>query len=215
VAILVTVFQATLAGRRAVFTELPASRWRLLKMRGMTAGMHVLQPLARLMGRISERGAFALSFRFVAGHSKNRERSLSLPRSRTISVWYETWDSNERRLEQLESTLRLNGAHVTRGGEYDRWDLEVGHGMLGAARIRMTAEEHGSGKQMIKWRVWPRVSGLEIALTGLCAGTTVALWARGGATGIVVAVTLIVGLVAWISAACGARVARIARELHA
>ena len=44
------------------------------------------------------------------------------------------------------------------GGEYDRWDVEVRGGTLGAARLFMTVEEHGAGKQLFRFRSWPRFS---------------------------------------------------------
>jgi hypothetical protein len=47
---------------------------------------------------------------------------------------------------------------VVRGGEYDRWDIHVRLGPLAAARLRITAEEHGQGRQLLRTRVWPRPS---------------------------------------------------------
>ena len=38
------------------------------------------------------------------------------------------------RLQAIEASLRARGARVRRGGAYDRWDLEVRGGLLGAAR---------------------------------------------------------------------------------
>src|SRR5207244_12714664 len=35
---------------------------------------------------------------------------------------------------------------------------EVRCGFLGAARLRMAIEEHGGGKQLVRFRAWPRVS---------------------------------------------------------
>ena len=60
------------------------------------------------------------------------------------------------------------------GGAFDRWDIEVRGGMFGAARCRMTVEEHGEGRQLIRMRMWPRawrgglalVSGLAFLAAG-------------------------------------------------
>lgn len=47
---------------------------------------------------------------------------------------------------------------VCRGREYDRWDLEVQGGLLGAARTLMAVEDHGAGTQFVRFRSWPRIS---------------------------------------------------------
>src|SRR4030095_16694381 len=92
-------------------------------------------------------------------------RRLLLPR--TIRSWNGTWRSFEVRLLDIESALRPNCMSVVRGGEYDRWDINVRVGPLAAARLRLTAEEHGHGRQLVCSRVWPRFSrggGVVIAL---------------------------------------------------
>jgi hypothetical protein len=67
-----------------------------------------------------------------------------------------------------EASLRTDGQRVARGSEWDRWDLEVGGGLLGGARLRMAVEEHGSGRQLVRFRAWPRWSTTAIgALTAL------------------------------------------------
>jgi hypothetical protein len=47
------------------------------------------------------------------------------------------------------------GAAVRRGGDFDRWDLEVRGGLLGTARLMMVIEEHGDGRQYVRIRIWP------------------------------------------------------------
>jgi len=159
-AIIVAVAQALAASRRAAVALSPSSRGQLWKVRTLTAAFHVLQPLARLMGRISARGLGVLPFKSskTSATKGTTSQGFVLPWARTISVWYETWESAEKRLEDLEKKLRSAGALVTRGGDYDRWDLEIRGGAMGAARTRMTIEEHGSGKQMIRYRVWPKLA---------------------------------------------------------
>jgi hypothetical protein len=56
---------------------------------------------------------------------------------------------------------------VERGGDFERWDLQVRGGGLGASRMRMAVEEHGGGKQFLRFRVWPRCSRAGL---GLVAG---------------------------------------------
>ena len=42
-------------------------------------------------------------------------------------------------------------------------DLETRVGMLGGGRLLGTVEEHGHGRQMVRWRLWPRVSAVSVA----------------------------------------------------
>jgi len=92
------------------------------------------------------------------------------PRSRKVTIWSQThWKSAEQRLEQLESIMRKSGAVVLRGGDYDRWDLEVRGGMLGTARLQLLLEEHGEGRQLVRLRIWPTVLPTAPVLAALFA----------------------------------------------
>ncbi len=161
------ILQAALGARRASFTSTPSSRLARLKLRSLTAVLHLLQPLARLWGRLR------------SGLTPWRQRgspSPSLPRVRNFTIWSEQWGPPEARLHALEAAVRAEGAVVPRGGDYDRWDLEVRGGLLGAARLLMAIEEHGAGKQLIRLRAWPRCSppgivlGLLFFVLGMAAG---------------------------------------------
>ena len=57
--------------------------------------------------------------------------------------------------EQVETRLGQNGCLVSRGGDYDAWDLEVRAGGLSAVRVRLAIEEHGQGRQMVRFRAEP------------------------------------------------------------
>jgi GT2 family glycosyltransferase len=118
-----------------------------LKLLGVTAFLHLLQPLARLRGR------------FACHRTPWRKLSMAnllLPRPRTFAIWSERWRAPEEWLGSVEAILRASGAAPIRGGDYDRWDLELRGGRLGAARVRMAVEEHGGGKQLVRFRAWPR-----------------------------------------------------------
>jgi GT2 family glycosyltransferase len=118
-----------------------------LKLLGVTAFLHLLQPLARLRGR------FACH---RAPWRKLSMANLSLPRPCTFAVWSERWRATEEWLGSVEATLQASGAVPIRGGDYDRWDLELRGGRLGAARLCMALEEHSGGKQLVRFRAWPR-----------------------------------------------------------
>ncbi len=160
------VVQALMSVAQASFTSAPRSFVGRLKLKSLTAFLHLLQPLARLCGRLRN------------GLTPWRQRGapgFSLPRPQTVSIWSERWQGPDERLESLEAALQAQGAVVVRGGNYDRWDLELQGGMLGAARVRMAIEEHGAGKQMVRLRSWPRcappgvVAALVFALLSMSA----------------------------------------------
>jgi O-antigen biosynthesis protein len=148
--------QAWLAARRAQFADPPRSRLARLKVRALTGWLHLLQPLARLRGRL--RYGLTL-WRWPCAPSPH----LAWPR--TLTVWSERWQAPEERVESLEQALWDAKAHVRRGGAFDRWDLEVTGGLLGGARVRTVVEEHGGGRQLVRIRSWPRWSLLSLVLS--------------------------------------------------
>jgi GT2 family glycosyltransferase len=152
-------------------------RWAL------TALMHVVQPPARLVGRL---GYGLAPWR---GRAAGR---LALPLARTCTTWHEHWRPPAARRAALEQALRDGGQVVRGGGPYDRWDLEVRAGALGRARVRLAVEEHGQGRQLVRARVWPHVSlvGLLIA----CACAAAATVAAGDAAWLAAAVLAAAGL---------------------
>jgi glycosyltransferase involved in cell wall biosynthesis len=137
--------QGALSASRASFTSAPRSRIARLKLRVLTAVLHLLQPLARLCGRL----------RHGLTPWRHGAPGFALPRPRRSAIWTERWRDPAERLQSLETVLRMSGAAVLRGGEYDRWDLGVQGGMLGAARILMAIEDHGAGTQFVRLCSWP------------------------------------------------------------
>ncbi|MHC1745400.1 MAG: glycosyltransferase [Syntrophobacteraceae bacterium] len=139
-------------GFRARFPERPRTRWERFKLHALTSFMHMMQPLARLIGRM-QLGLTPWRRCAVPGIA------LPLPLPKTFTVWSEEWRSSVDWLESLEWSLKALKRVVRRGGDYDRWDLELRGGMLGAARVLMAVEEHGGGKQFVRFRAWPKCSG--------------------------------------------------------
>jgi hypothetical protein len=195
-AVCVPLAQAVTAARRATFFEARESRGRLAKATCLTALLHLTQPLARLFGRM-RRG-------MTPWRLHGKARGFEFPKARTHSVWYETWQSGEQRLETLEKRLCQQGAVTRRGGDYDRWDLELRGGLLGAARVRLTIEEHGSGKQMVRYRAWPHFPTGGALLTALCVAGAVAAGVAHGWTACAVLGVLAIGLAARAVVECGA-----------
>jgi GT2 family glycosyltransferase len=151
---------AVICAARAPLRETRCSRVERVRSRGLIALLHLLQPLARLTGRMQ---LGLTPWRLRGG------RVFAFPRPRPLMVWSETWQAPGETLRSLERTLRSAGFAVLRGGDFDRWDLEVRGGALGTSRLRMVAEEHGAGRQLRRFRVWPRPSRGALVLVVLLA----------------------------------------------
>jgi cellulose synthase/poly-beta-1,6-N-acetylglucosamine synthase-like glycosyltransferase len=165
-AVSVSLAQALNGATRASFmTNETKHRSHVLRLgkHGLTACLYLLQPLARLSGRLR------------AGLTPWRIRmklAPSLPRPQRFQFWSERWRESGKILQSVEGVLRAHGAVVSRGGDFDRWDLQIRAGLFGGVRLFMYFEAHGAGKQLIQFRVWPRCSP-----GGLAAGMLLAFLA--------------------------------------
>ena len=198
------LFQSGLSAARAHFATAPRSRVGVLMMRALTAVLHLLQPLARLRGRLG------------SGLTPWRRRcpaNFVVPWLRRFAIWTTHWREPNERLQSIETFLRAERTCVFRGGDFDRWDLEV-RGMLGAARLLMAVEEHGSGRQLVRYRVWVRASAAGVLLVLLFSTLAVAAeighaWAASTLLGL----TAIL-LAAWMLQECAAAMATLLRPLE-
>jgi glycosyltransferase involved in cell wall biosynthesis len=158
-AVVLPLTQACLSAARASFPDAPPRRTAQLGRRLLTAALHLLQPLARLRGRLKE------GLTPWRCHGTLRPAPLWPV---TTSVWSERWQAPDRRLNALEATLRAEGACVLMGGEHDRWDLKVRGGFFGAARLLIGVEDVGGG-QLVRVRLGPHVPARGPILTGMFA----------------------------------------------
>ena len=125
--------------------------------RALVAWLNFMQPIARLRGRV------------LAGLTpwgRRRLEGFSAPLPREFCVWSERWRAPNDWLLAVETPLQNSGAGIFRGGEYARWDLEVRGGVLGGVRLRMLAEEHGSGRQYVRFHVWPHWPKASLVIGG-------------------------------------------------
>ena len=153
--------QAALAAVRAAC---PGRRGiRALRHRLLTGLLHLMQPIARLSGRI-EHGLTPW---------RRRGHGLALPFAFTESAWREEWQSIEARTQAIASSLKRQEAAWRPSGDFDAWDFEVRAGMLSSARLLSSAEEHGGGHQLVLFRAWPEISNF--ALGGIGATSALAL----------------------------------------
>ena len=148
VAIVAPLAQAWLSAARAPFPGGPV-RWSTrLRRRLLTAALHLIQPLARLRGRLNE------------GLTPWRHRGIAGPTPLwpvTASIWTDQAGEQDQRLRTLEADLRAEGACVLRGGRHAPWDLGVRGGFFGSARLILAVEDHPGGHQMVRVRWWPNV----------------------------------------------------------
>lgn len=203
-AVLVPLADGGLAAARARLPRSSAPLHRRLWMRGLTGLLHLLHPAARLWGRVAHG---------LTPWRRHARARVTLPRRRRFVAWSEQWRSPEEWLRSVEARIRPTGMPVARGGPYDRWDLEVRGGTLGSALLRMGIEEHGRGRQLLRFRVWPRWPRLAWVLAAGAGALSAAAATDGAyaAAGILGAGALTVPvLAAWQS---GAAMGSVAEQL--
>jgi len=181
----ISVARAWHGARKSTSVNSGRGRADQLKRRGLTAFLHLIQPLARLTGRLK----FGLTPWRRTGQGPFR-----LPLASNMWLWSEKWRSLNEWLESLESDLRSSGTIVARGGEFDDWDLEVRDGTFASVRIRTTVEEHGAGRQLVRFYSSPTIWPLPLLL---CALTSILLVATA-LNGALVAAAVLAVPTAWL-----------------
>jgi GT2 family glycosyltransferase/membrane protein implicated in regulation of membrane protease activity len=182
------------------------------RMRALIFVLHLVQPLARLLGR--------LQHDLTPWRWRGR-RLLAAPLPVHARVWSEAWRAPQDRLRFVETATRASEFRVIRGGDFDRWDLEVRPGSLGSARLLAATEEHGAGRQLTRFRIRPRWSvaaALVVALPGMLALAAL----RDGARVAALVFALATVLILWRAlreaaagvAALRGGVAELARDEH-
>ncbi|UEG50682.1 glycosyltransferase [Ferruginibacter lapsinanis] len=171
-AMLIVIIQAAIsASKKSSLT--PAQR-KDPRYRLMIIFLHIIQPVARLYGRIKhgltpwrKRGAaFKSGFLFTF-----------FPK--TFLHWSDQqWKSTEEWLTAIEGNLAAMKTCSKRGGEFDRWDIQVRNGLFSKSRGLLTIEEHGAQKQYLKFKCWPCYSStvwmimlILLALGGIAVAT--------------------------------------------
>lgn len=190
----ISLTQAVLGARHAAFTTHPPSRLQRFQRSATVAALHLLQPLARLAARV----AHGLTVWRTAGtlwHAR-------LPQASARTVWSELWRAPDDWLSALEQQLRAPGVSVQRGSHFDRWDLMVQPGLLAGARLLMTVEEHGAGRQLLRFRLRPTLGLAGLVVAGLAAGLSAAAagdgcWIAAAILGLGSGLTLVLALAEW------------------
>ena len=177
------VAQAWVSARHATHRERDGGRTQRWALTFVTTGLFLIQPLARLRGRL---GQGLTPWR--------RLPQWKMPWKRVAAVWSDDPRPLDERLRDIEAAAIARGASVRRGGEFDRWDLEVRAGMFGAVLVQTTLEDHVGQRQLFRIRVWPRFHWLGIAITLLFALSAGAAFAFGAhvAGGVIAAAGILV-----------------------
>jgi GT2 family glycosyltransferase len=193
-AVLAAVGNAANGARRARFGAEGRRFGRRLMLRTITCALYLLQPAARLRGRLANG---------LAPWRRPERWEFTLPVPHTATVWSETWCSAEDRLRQIAGAAGANGTRVIIGGPTDRWDLEIRGGAVGAVRLRSVTEEHGQGRQLRRFKVRPRIPpALAPTVAALsAAGALAALAGSWVVAGLLIAVA--VGLTVAMVCECG------------
>ena len=189
IAIAAPLAQAILSAAKANFPTPRASASERIKLRALTALLHLIQPIARLKGRLAH------------GLTLWRSRIQARPNwrlSESHELWSEVWRAPEAWLEDIAAKAREQQAVVRKGGAFDDWDLELRGGLLGGARVLAAVEEHGAGRQMLRFRCWQRVPVATIATICMALGLAITAAVQGAW---IAAVAIGLGVVATATAA--------------
>jgi len=125
-------------GNSGIFSNIP--RWML------TTFLHLLQPIARLSGRIAAG---------LHPWRRRQRRGSKLPFPGNYSELCADWHEAQNLLQQFEDALKTEVSFVVVGDSFASWDLEVRGGIFGGKQIVMAIEDIGLDRQLIRVRWWP------------------------------------------------------------
>jgi hypothetical protein len=158
----------------------------------LTALLFLIQPAARLYGRMT------------SGLTPWRSRKRRSFMTRLVyirNLWTERWRSAEDWLQIFESAVFDHGfAH--RGGDFDNWDLRIRGGLAGNAQVTLGVEEHGAGRQLLRWRIRPVVSWLFVLLVVSLLAVSCMAARSGGIVVALISAVAALGFVGWICRDC-------------
>src|SRR5207302_1588449 len=101
---------------------------RRLPLRVLTGVLSLLQPIARLVGRVRH------GLTPWRHHGRLR---YAWPVPRRWALWSEQWRPHADWIGLLRNRLRSQGIPATYGGAYAHWDLEIRHGATAGVRVQV------------------------------------------------------------------------------
>lgn len=196
--IALSILMALQGARRAHFSTVEGGRRPEWQMRAIVAWLHLVQPAARLIGRIQHG---------IGPWNRKSMRLTPLPMTVETTLWTEDeWGSLEDQLARLDKTMVEMAMPHRVGGPMESHDFAFRQSLFAETRTSAMVEEHGSGKQLFRFRSWPvvlRGSVLLIAvLAALAAGALLSkAWIAGGT---LAAAAILSVLACWSGCAKGA-----------
>lgn len=184
-ALIAPVVQAVLSASRAQLSRSSRSRSRRLVLTSVVALLHIVQPLARLCGRIK----YGLTIWRQHGDTR-----VSLPMPTTFPVKVTSYRAPDVHIRTLQNSIREAGSVVLNGGEYARWDFEIRAGIFGGTRVRLAFEDSGSGTQLVRARAWPRPKCRTAVMLSVTGGLALGAIADGAdrAAAVLTAITVFI-----------------------
>jgi len=162
-ALALPVAQAAISARDAKFTSAQETVAQRAKLYSLTFAMHLLQPLARLRGRLIH-GLRPWRIRGCESNAAVYQR---------VTVWCERWRDPVGLIRSICEHLRKRDCIVQCGQDYDDWDIEVRCGMLGTLRVRTASEDHERGAQLFRFKTWSHVYPLTYVGAALLTATAI------------------------------------------
>lgn len=160
---IIVIVQALISASKNVFFH--PEEGRSFKSRLLITFLHMLQPLARLIGRLKNGLSPLNRTAMTIG-----EKSPSVFRSSVFTIWSEKWKSAEEWLEDIECNVIALKSRVQRGGSFDRWDIQARNSLFSISRGLLAIEEHGAGKQLIRFKIWPIPSKMFVFAFAILSG---------------------------------------------
>lgn len=203
-AVLALVVDSALGAARARFAGAPSGA-QLLRLRVLTGTLYLVQPLARLQGRISGR--------LTPWRRRAPRAAVAAPVPRSVELWGEAWHAPDELVAAVLDELRAEGSVAIAGGDWDRWDIDVRGGSVGGVRLRAATEEHGAGRQLFRVRWWPHVPGVGrlLGLFAVVLAVGASLTSANTAASVLGVLVLMLGL--RIAYECGLAAASVRRAL--
>ena len=156
--VIIVIIQAAISAKKNVY--LHAVEKKSLKYRVLITVLHLIQPMARLYGRLNH------------GLSPWRNRRFdfkmtlkNLKHRKLITHWSEEWNSTEYYMEHIEKRLIKLKTRVKRGGDFDAFDIQATNTLFCTTKGVLAIEEHGSNKQFLKFKIRHKPSLIVIAGT--------------------------------------------------
>ena len=145
VTILIVIIQASVSAKRN--SSLSPKQEKEYKYTLLIILLHMIQPVARLYGRFRN-GLMPWRNKAAEGDTPG----MFVFRSHVFKYWSEEWKSSEQWLTSIENNLISLKARVKRGSNFDNWDIMIRNGMFSKVHGVLVIEEHGSGKQYLKFK---------------------------------------------------------------